>query len=371
MTVFAIAEFSKRKPTTKRLFNVAWLVLTCMLVFRYGQGTDYYEYQIIYESVDNEGSFLVNTLYHGEIGWYILNLIGNKIGASFYLFNGIISLFEMLMIRRFILKYSPYKILSLLLFYPTYYLTGCYSIMRQGLVLCVFLGVGVTLLVEKKTFKYFVLIFILTIIHTSSIALVILPFILDLKKNKIYIIVGGIILLLGLRYVEAYVNMDALSGYTGHVGIAGILVRIVLFLILLRLYTLPRLVNDNYDVIEKWLFRTYTVGFIISLVFFSSATLSQRLTMPFKAVEVVLIPMLLFRNQHYIRSIKSNVKMQVISLLFFIVISIMNVEFFKNIYSYIDQGNYYSWVSPVDYPYSSVFDKNKIKKYVSNFDGEQ
>ena len=63
--------------------------------------------------------------------------------------------------------------------------------------------------------------------------------------------------------------------------------------------------------------------------------------------------------------------MQVISLLFFIVIAIMNVEFFKNIYSYIDQGNYYSWVSPVDYPYSSVFDKNKIKKYVSNFDGEQ
>jgi len=48
----------------------------------------------------------------------------------------------------------------------------------------------------------------------------------------------------------------------------------------------------------------------------------------------------------------------------------MNVEFTKNIYSYLEQGNYYSWVTPFDYPYSSVFDQNKIRKYISNFDGE-
>lgn len=342
-----------------------------MLVFRYGQGTDYYEYLIKYESVDNEGSFFVNAFYHGEIGWYILNLIGAKLGVSFIVFNGLISLVDMLMIRRFILNYSPYKVFSLLLFYPTFYLTGCYSIIRQGLALCVFLGVGVSLLFEKKTLKYFIMVLLLTMIHTSCIALAILPFIFDIKKNKVYLILGGIAMFFGLKYLDSYVNIDDVSVYVGsHVSYASILVRVILFFVIWRLYTLPRPTDYANTDLEKCLFRVYLTGFVISLLFYNSATISQRLTMPFKAVEVALIPILLYRNQSYLVDFKNTIKFQTISLLFFLVVAIMNVEFVKNINSYIEQGNYYSWVSPVNYPYSSVFDQTKIRKYISNFDGE-
>ena len=371
ITIISIVEYHRRKPGRKQLFNVVWFVLTCMLVFRYGQGTDYYEYLIKYESVDNEDSFFVNAFYHGEIGWYILNLIGAKLGVSFIVFNGLISLVDMLMIRRFILNYSPYKVFSLLLFYPTFYLTGCYSIIRQGLALCVFLGVGVSLLVEKKTLKYFIMVLLLTMIHTSCIALAILPFIFDIKKNKVYLIVGGIAMLFGLKYLDSYVNIDDVLAYVGgHVSYAGILVRVILFFVIWRLYTLPCPTDYANTDLEKWLFRVYLTGFVISLLFYNSATISQRLTMPFKAVEVALIPILLYRNQNYLVDFKNTIKFQTISLLFFLVVAIMNVEFVKNINSYIEQGNYYSWVSPVNYPYSSVFDQTKIRKYISNFDGE-
>lgn len=371
LTIISIAEYSKRRPDGKQLFNVVWFVLTCMLVFRYGQGTDYYEYLIKYEGVDNEGSFFVNAFYHGEIGWYILNLIGAKLGVSFFVFNGIISLVDMLMIRRFILRYSPYKVFSLLLFYPTFYLTSCYSTIRQGLALCVFLGIGISLLVEKKTLKYLIMVLLLMLIHTSCIALAILPFLLDIKKNIVYLIIGGIALLFGLKYLDSYVNIDDVSGYVGdHISYAGILVRVILFFVVWRLYTLPRPSDYTKTDLEKWLFKIYLTGFFISLLFYNSATISQRLTMPFKAVEIALIPILLNRNQNYLAYIKNKVKLQTISLLFFLVVAIMNVEFIKNINSYIEQGNYYSWVSPLNYPYSSVFDQTRIRGYISNFDGE-
>lgn len=371
LTLSSIVEFSNRKPTRKRLFNFTWLVLTIMLVFRYGQGTDYYEYLITYERVDNEGSFFFNALDHGEIGWYILNLVGAKLGLSFYVFNGIISFVDMLMIRQFIIKYSPYNVFSLLIFYPTYYLTGCYSTIRQGLALCVFLGIGISLLVERKTLKYFIMVFFLTLIHTSCIAFAILPFFLDIRKNKYYLILGAIALLVGLKYIDTFVNIESVSGYVGsQVSYAGILVRVILFGIILRLYTLPCLSEEQNAGLEKLLFKICVVGFIISLVFYNSATLSQRLTMPFKAVEMALLPILIYRNQNYLAAIKNKVKSQMVSLLFVLIILIMNVEFVKNIYSYIEQGNYYSWVTPVDYPYCSVFDQSEIRRYISNFDGE-
>ncbi len=371
LTIFSIAEFSKRKPTTKRLFNVVWFVLTCMLVFRYGQGTDYYEYIMIYNSVDEEGSFFVNALAHGEIGWYILNLIGVKLGMSFELFLGLVSLVEMVFVRIFIQRYSPYKILSLLLLYPTFYMTVCYSTLRQALVLCLFLGVGITLLLEKMTVKYIVLIFFLTLIHSSAVILSILPFLLDWKKNKYYLIVGFLLVIIGTKYVETYIDQDSIKGYIGgSVSIAGILVRVILFLFIGKLYVSCK--NELIDrmSIEVLLFRIYFVGFAISIFFFNSATLSQRLTIPLKAVEIVLIPILLYKNRQCIKDKCSKAKRNYILPLFITLLAIMNVEFIKNIYSYIEQGNYYTWVTPLDYPYSSVFDKDEIRKYISHFDGE-
>jgi len=371
LTIFSIRDYSKGKVTPRSLFNILWLVLTFMLVFRYGQGTDYYEYQLKYESLDSSGSFLVNTLYHGEIGWYMLTLAGNKLGMSFFFFNGIISFVEMIMIRRFILLYSPYRFLSLLLFYPTFYLTGCYSVIRQGLELCLFLGIGVPLLLNKKTFKYLILIVCLSLIHTSAVALLICPFLQNWKKNKYYLIAGIILIIYGFKFIQGYFDWDSIGSYVGtNISIAGILVRVILLLLIWALYSLPHRIKGEASYNDDVFFRIYLVGFIISLFFYNSATLSQRLTMPFKAVEIVLLPILIFSNQHYMRAIRDKTNKLIVSVLFFVVVLIMNVEFTKNIYSYLEQGNYYSWVTPFDYPYSSVFDQNKIRKYISNFDGE-
>ena len=53
-----------------------------------------------------------------------------------------------------------------------------------------------------------------------------------------------------------------------------------------------------------------------------------------------------------------------------LVILMLNVETIKNIDSYITQGNYYSWVNPLNYPYSSIFNKDYVRRYLSHFDDE-
>lgn len=375
LTIFSVLDFFKRKRTKMALFNILWLILTLMLVFRYGQGTDYYEYYLTYDNIDTTGSLLTNVLSHGEIGWYILNVIGNRLGMSFFAFLGIVSLLEMILVRRFILLYSPYKIFSLLLFYPAFYLTGCYSIIRQGLVLCLFLGIGIPLLTKRKTFKYLALVLLLVLLHTSAIVLAILPFLFEWRKNRYYLIAGIVLILFGINYINSYFNWDTIEGYVGsRTSIAGVMVRLILFILILILYRMSPKDNNNVG-IEATLFRIYLLGFLISLVFLKSATISQRLTMPLKATEIVLLPLLIYKNQLYLKI--KNVRLKkyfanelMVSALFFLSILIMNVEFVKNIYSYIEQGNYYSWVTPTNYPYSSVFDQTKIRKYISNFDGE-
>lgn len=370
LTIFSVSDFSKRKITKMTLFNIMWLILTFMLVFRYGQGTDYYEYFLTYDNIDSTGSLLTNVLSHGEIGWYILNVIGNRLGMSFFVFVGIISLIEMVLIHRFILLYSPYKVFSLLLFYPAFYLTGCYSILRQGLVLCLFLGIGIPLLVKRKKLKYLLLVLLLVLLHTSAIVLAVLPFLSDWKKNKYLLIVSAVIILFGIKYIESYFDLSSIEGYIGMTSIAGVMVRTILFIVIWVLYRMSTNVNKESNSIESLLFKIYLFGFIISLCFVNSATISQRLTMPLKATEVVLLPILVYKNQQCLKLIKIEANKLLVSILFLTSVLIMNVEFVKNIYSYIEQGNYYSWVTPINYPYSSVFDQNKIRKYISHFDGE-
>ncbi len=368
--LFSIIEFSRRKIGRSYLFNIAWIVLTFMLVFRFGQGTDYYAYYLMYQNVDGTGSFLVNTLAHGEIGWYMLNLAANKLGMSFFVFIGIVSFVEMVLIRRFIMHYSPYKAFSLLLFYPTFYLTACYSTIRQGLVFCIFMGICVNLIIKRKYVKYYLIILCLVFIHTSAIALFLIPLCVNFKLNRFYIIGCFVLGFCIFFFANRYSVMESYSDYlSGSTRVAGILVRVILLYFIWRLHRLFR--ETGYDdKMEPVLYRIYITGFILFILLIQSATLSQRLTMPFKAMEVALLPILIHANRNIISCVGKRVRSTFAPIAFYIAVMIVNVEFVKNIYSYIDQGNYHSWVTPMSYPYSSVFDQNEIRKYITNFDEE-
>lgn len=366
LSIFSIIEFDNKGKRLSFAFKILWAILTLMLMVRYGQGTDYYGYYVKYDLVDLNGAFFINSLDHGEIGWYILILLSKKMGLHFFSFVGIVSLTMMMSLYRFVRKYSIGGVFSLLLLFPTYYLTYCYSAMRQGLVMTIFLGFGIDLLLKRKYLHYYVLIFVLTLLHTSAIIFVLLPVAINWHGKKLLVFLGVVAAFIFVSFFVRRLKPFSAIGYEGDAGIGGIILRVLLLSIVWFLYRKTKMIRNEKIHVEL-LFRIYLTGFIIFVIFSASGTLSQRISMPFKAVEVALLPSLLYSIG---RNFTNRNKMSKVVIAFYAVLLIANVEFVKNIYSYIDQGNYREWVTPMNYPYISVFDQNEINKYITNFDEE-
>lgn len=379
----AILELDHKKIYRRKESKFFLLLLMVILGLRYGQGTDYYNYSLQFLSVDTNASLWVNSLYHGEAGWYILLLLAKKLGMNFDFFIGSLAIVMMCAIGHAIKRYSPYGITSLLLLYPTFYLTYFFSAIRQGLVMSFFLGFGVKFLLEKKYLQYYCLIIILVLFHKSAFILLLLPIALHFKNYKIE------------KYLFIAVIMGILFGYTGmlnylatklkiasyfevSISIMAILLRCILYYVIYKLHNINIKTRNKLgieDAEEDTLYYIYMIGFCIYLCLAFAGTLSQRLTMPIKAIEIILLPILI-RNYKNLENVKhlglliiKIGKTKVIALMMLIIL-MLNVETIKNIYSYIEQGNYYSWVNPLNYPYSTVFNKDYIKNYISYFNGE-
>ena len=380
LTVASIIELEKKRTYNKFILSFALMFLTAILAFRYGQGSDYYGYFLQFNGITESASLLVNSLYHGEIGWYIILVLAKRVGMNFESFIGIISLIMMFSIGRAIKKHSPYGFTSLFLFYPTFYLTYCFSAMRQGLVMCLFLGFGLDFLFEKKYVKYYVLNVVLITFHRSAIFLLLLPLLLHFKNKRIekYFLLAIVMsLLLGYSGIlNQFATRIGIVGYFNvSISVMAIFLRLILFYIVYRLHRENRILRDDDNSAkskkEEFFYFIYLIGFVFYITLAFAGTLSQRLTMPFKAVEVLLLP-LLIQNLDTTKTRMLHLKFGKFKILAMVMalVLMINVELVKNINSYIVQGNYYSWVNPINYPYSSIFDKDSIRSFITHFDEE-
>ena len=140
-------------------FHAAWLVLTAVLCFRFAQGRDYRTYWMMYYYGDGHSEFL----------WRCITKILNSAGVPFEAFIFGISLFMMYGIRRAVLRFSPYKCFSLLLFYPTLYFSYFFSALRAGILIAFFLGFMLDWLIEKKYKRYLAAALLLLGVHSMAV----------------------------------------------------------------------------------------------------------------------------------------------------------------------------------------------------------
>ena len=376
LSIVAIAEINKEGNGSSLIFRLLFLIMTLMLCLRYGQGTDYYPYQLQYERINVSASLLVNSLYHGEIGWYIIMMIFKRLGCSFYLFIGIISALMMFGMYKAINRYSPLKCLSLLIMFPTYYMTYMYSAIRQGIVLSLFLAYGLDFLRQKRYLPYYVLVIVMALFHTSALVLLFLPLLMKLRGNKpgfwIFLAFGMMVIFGYTRILNRIaIGFGALNYFKVSVSIPAIAVRLLLGLLIIRM---QRIIDQyEHDEYEAFLYYIYIAGLIIYIMLSFAGTLSQRATMPMKAVELLLIPIQVNMITR-IQKVGNKVSMLRLRFAHFsilaipvLIIAVMNYELIKNINSYIGQGNYFDWVNPLNYPYISIFDKERIFRFISHF----
>lgn len=349
--------FCKDEKSNRKAFLIFSLILTLLLMFRYGQGTDYFNYEYIFKNVNSINSPLLSG---GDIGFKFLIVISKKLGFDFVMFNAIISIITMVLMIRGIDVLSKNKLLSLTIFYPLYFIVYPFSAIRQGLAMAIFIGILLKWLIDKKYIKYCIGVIIASTFHMSAIfllGLVIVRYIDMVRMRNFIALLTALLLfkLLGIQtillsFLPESISARASTYLTGDISISALGLRIIFMVGIYYLYykASEEVKNEN-----KVIMNIYIAGFFIYVFFMNSPLISSRLSAYIKIVEIILIANFMSIS---IKSISEVIKFSLLSLFLYVL-------FVKNITALIYQGDYYSHISITDYPYVSIFDKENIYTY--------
>jgi hypothetical protein len=174
---------------SKSFFYSYLFLLLIIASFRYGVGPDYFAYEYLYS--------LVNTSLVEQIGEstgqeLIFRLFGsavNFINFSYQEYLALTALITLYYVGKMSRKYSKYPVFSLYLYFCLFYFVWVFSGLRQGLALAIGGYYLLECLETRKHIKFVIIVFLLTLIHASSLILLLFYVLanLDLKRKTLLI----------------------------------------------------------------------------------------------------------------------------------------------------------------------------------------
>ena len=229
-----LAFLSSVKTKKQRSYGLklAFILLGAFMAFRYGYGNDYFNYQMLYDQYNGSGVELLDFSSYAkmnpkELGWTFLCKLFKPLGYFGFLI--FIAAIDNFIVYRFVKKYvnSSYYWLAVFVytFNPYLYLIGCASMLRQWLAACIFL-LAFQFLYERKWIKYFAIVFIATLFHSSAIILYPVYLLVYFAKVKFnYSTISFVVILLMAWYALAasvlgflsplLLSMDEWNSYEG------------------------------------------------------------------------------------------------------------------------------------------------------------
>lgn len=354
--IMSILELTTKNNYTV-IFKVLFLLITIVTIFRFGVGTDYFNYHYLFNQIPEFGSnFPIEV--HGDIGYNFLVSIAKKIGISFDVWIASISLVTMVLFYITIRRRSEVPNFSLLIFYTTYLFTYVNSGIRQGLSLAIIFYA--TSFFKSKKLVFVILVLLATTIHSSAIIALILLFdkyIFNYKTLKIVNFISIIFFtlsLINLSIVKQLFDILNISNRVGEYGLSlgALLLRaslIIIILILLKQLKIANFIISNE--MKKYLY-IYFYSFLGYLMLSSYPLLAARITVYFKIFEILIIPYLF-------KSVCVNNRFNKI-ILSLCMIFLFSFTYYKEINGQINQGEYrQKRIS--QYNYMTIFqDKTKI-----------
>ena len=351
-----------RKKTSPIIYTVMFIGLLAMLCFRYGQGTDYFSYQYIFEYTPKTLNIFelltTSSSVHSEVGWKFLCALFKLLGINYYVFVAVIGTVTMFLLNIFIKKFCPLKTTALFIAYPTLYLTYISSGMRQGLVICFFLSVLLELYLKKKYMKFLVLVLLCSLIHTASLILLILlivPLKNALTEYQDIIIVLCWLLGIGFSFFGFSITFlgRTFANEVTSISYIAVAERILTYAMIRVIYSGYKRLNVKQCEFLDAIMYVYSLCMVLYGLLFSMPTLASRICYFFKSTEILLITTMLadskrkFINSYY---------------LFMYIAALTMVMLFKNIDSYIGQGTYYYEFSNIwSFPYNNIFIKGNYR----------
>lgn len=352
---------TKYKQLEDKIYKFLIVALWLFLALRWGQGTDFFGYYYIFQNINTLKDAVINPLsLHSEIGFRILCWLFRD---NYFLLIFSISTFEMLMLDRFIKRHCENKILSLLLFYPTFYLTYFFSALRAGLVIAIILGYAYDMLLENKLKSFCACILLAACLHSVALVFLLAPIFMRIRFEmypKFFAIALGLSVIFSIPFVNHliakvpylgpkiayYISAPTISVF----AFAERTISVVLIFVLRECVAL----NERNVVVEKTL-RVYCGGFLIYLLLLTNPFMASRAFALYKVLEIPLFAYYATRMGRY--------KTAVIAL----VILMSFAMTIKNIYTYTYEGEYFDFVNVLNFPYVSVFNKEDIYNFRTGY----
>lgn len=188
-----------------------FVLVTILGMIHYDYGNDYMSYYETFNEVTQyifDFDAILSKTYHRDPGWVILCYAFKPIGG-FFMMVAVLNVIQNMIVYRFIkdnveLKWRPFSVF-IYLFSTSFYLLS-FSMMRQMLVMIVFLGLW-KYIIQRKWWIALIVIYACSFIHNS--ALVLLPFAFwgfVPTKNPKYVAIGYVSLFALLWLTQNYVN---------------------------------------------------------------------------------------------------------------------------------------------------------------------
>ena len=245
--------------------------------------------------------------------------------------------------------------------YPVLYLVYMVSGLRQGLAVCLFLGIALPFLIERKWIAYVVIILITFSFHRVALAWLVLIPAMYLPVNVMMALaglsaVGGLILQIGpveqllARLIPVYhVQKFLLAGEVSWFAVGE---RLAAAAVLTILYLWTRKNVDKIHPETETLWKTYLCGVCAYLLLCSSSYYASRYGAIFKVVECALVVDLAMGQEKIQKAV---------AVFFFCLTCLMGV---KNLNAMTNESGYaklgyHFW----NHPYVSIFDQEKIEEY--------
>lgn len=349
----AVIEYWQKK-TPKLLLFLSFVILTAMLCLRFGQGTDYAAYRMIYYTMPTNLSETLTYAYaKAELGWRLITMVFRMANIPFEVFTILLSAIQMWLLWRFIKRYCKNGILALFLGYHTLYMTYLVSAMRQGTVIIVFLGLLLPWLLEGKWLRYCIGAALLLSIHSVAIVLFVPIVVLAIRFRVQHVValvcigfsVGIVLAIFGVGNILSAIGMS--YGGESDISVVALAERLATYVLVTYMYYLytDGLEPDHNDPYCK-LFKIYSVGILIYGVLMWSPLISSRTIFALKALEIPLITTCIMKCK----------KGRSIALVYCALLC--TVLYVKNIGSSISQSEYLN-TSILQYPYYSIWDKEE------------
>lgn len=189
--IIGILDLRLKLTNFQRNFCIGFLyvIIVIQIGLRWETGTDWKSYLENFETSDDYSIVLINSLTGFEIGYGSFVFLLKKLFNSYSFFLLIHAIIFYAFIFRTAKKYSPYLFISILFFYATS--LGVVGSNRQLLAVAICL-LSFPFVIDRKPIKFFIVIIIATLFHTTALLFGIYYF---LNKNfKWYLVFSSFLI---------------------------------------------------------------------------------------------------------------------------------------------------------------------------------